>query len=199
MIGNLLTKEQKELLKYSRDRYVNVQSASSSSDFFSDSSKSSSENESFGDEEFEKHQKKGDKFSKEIDHAFGYSIIKNMSLDYTQKKMLLDQYQEAKKAEINGLLEQKLAQMMNINGTSQSRFPAAEGGSVSPYEYRLRMSEKSQKTNRGDFLSQRSVKDPSVELWKKSMIKVENAELSSVVPAHDFQRQSYKSATTYDP
>ena len=82
MIGNLLTKEQRELLKYSRDRYVNVQSCSSSSDFFSSSSESTPE-EDFGDAEFEKLHKKGDRFSKDIDHAFGYSIIKNMSLDYT--------------------------------------------------------------------------------------------------------------------
>ena len=76
--------------------------------------------------------------------------------------------------------------MMNTNRASHSRFPAAEGGSVSPYEYRRRVSERSQKTDRGDLLSQKSIKDPSVELWKKSMIKVENAEQSSFVPIHDF-------------
>ena len=116
MIGNLLTKDQRELLKYSRDRYVNIQSCSSSSDFFSDSSQSSPEEENFGDEEFEQLQKKGDKFSKDIDHAFGYSIIKNMSLDFTQKKVLLDQYQEVKKAHIQGELEKKIASMMGHTG-----------------------------------------------------------------------------------
>lgn len=116
MIGNLLSKEQKELLKFSRDRYVNIQSCSSSSDFFEDSSQSSpEEKEDFGDEEFEKLQHRGDKFSKDIDHAFGYSIIKNMSLDYTQKKVLLDQYQEVKKAHIQGELEKKIASMMGHN------------------------------------------------------------------------------------
>ena len=121
MIGNLLTKEQRELLKYSRDRYVNIKESSSSSDFFSDSSQTTPE-EDFGDEEFEKLQKRGDRFSKDIDHAFGYSIIKNMSLDYTQKKMLLEQYQEVKKKQISDLLEQKIADMMK-NGATQK-----EGG-----------------------------------------------------------------------
>lgn len=113
MIGNLLNKEQRQLLKYSRDRYVNVQDLSSSSDFFSSSSQSTPD-EDFGDKEFEKLQKKGDKFSKDIDHAIGYSIIKNMSLDYTQKKAILDQYQEVKRAEIQGALQNKIANLMNV-------------------------------------------------------------------------------------
>jgi hypothetical protein len=75
-------------LKYSRDRYVNILTSSSSSDFFSSSSDSTVED--FGDEEFEKLHRRGDRFSKDIDHAFGYSIIKNMSLGYEQKKILLD-------------------------------------------------------------------------------------------------------------
>ena len=35
-----------------------------------------------------------------------------MSLDFTQKKVLLDQYQEVKKAQIQGELEKKIAAMM---------------------------------------------------------------------------------------
>jgi hypothetical protein len=57
-----------------------------------------------------------------------------MSLDYTHKKAILDQYQETKKAEMQDQLQKKIAGLMNntniANNSNVNQIPttAAEGG-----------------------------------------------------------------------
>ena len=74
MMGGLQSKEQKELLKYTKDRIINLEEKSSS-EYWTDST---SEEEQ---EEEDLPKVKKDKYSNDIDHAVVYSIIKNIGLD----------------------------------------------------------------------------------------------------------------------
>jgi hypothetical protein len=76
MISGLQSKDQKELLKYTKDRVIDLEEKSSSEDW----------TDSTSEEEDGLRNIKKDKYSQEIDHAIGYSIIKSIGLETTVKK-----------------------------------------------------------------------------------------------------------------
>ena len=88
MISGLLNKEQKEMVKYTADRVINLEESSSTEDW----TDSTSEDE----QDFSKDQvtrTKKTRYAAEIEHAIGYSIIKRIGLKPEVKKKMLKKYQ----------------------------------------------------------------------------------------------------------
>jgi len=107
MLKNLLTNEQKLLLRYNKDRVIDLDSLSESSSSSSDSSQSSSDQDSsFGlnfndpndtDPEFDSKEMAGIKRSKvekflpsEFQNAFQYSILKGIRINKNERKSMIE-------------------------------------------------------------------------------------------------------------
>jgi hypothetical protein len=81
MVGNLQTKQQKELLKYSKDRVIKVDTSSSSGFFTSSDFSFDSDDEGFA--KTQNFREKTEKIHEDISSVLGYSIIKGMKINYT--------------------------------------------------------------------------------------------------------------------
>jgi hypothetical protein len=97
MISGLQTKEQKQLLKYTKDRIIDLEEKSSSEDWTDSTSE-----EEINDGDLTKVKK--DKYCQKIDHAIGYSIIKSIGLEASVKKDLLKRYQKSNRIALENKL-----------------------------------------------------------------------------------------------